>query len=200
MARIAVDVVVLPEADVSERAIRANAALATAGQGEIVLGEGGGLPHVSLCMGCLDERDLTAVEVVVRAIAAGKRLTGLRITQTYVCKNAQGRAVSCYAVERTRELQTLHETVMRRLGPMLTYDVAAEMLSGGGRIAETTLEWIRTYPEQASFEKFLPHITLGYGAAVEDPGPPIASGPGRLAVCRLGNHCTCREVLVAVPL
>jgi len=117
-----------------------------------------------------------------------------------VRRNAQGQDISYYVVERTDKLQRLHQTVMRRLGSMLTYDVTARMLYGDEPIAPTTLEWIRTYPEQAGFEKFLPHITLGYGAVAEDPGLPMDCGPGRLAICRLGNHCTCREVLSAVPL
>ncbi len=200
MGQTAVDVAILPEAAVSDRAVSMNAALVAGGNREIMLGAGMCLPHISLCMGCLDEADVESAGAVVREIAARKLVSGLRITQTHVRKNAQGRDVSYYVVERTRELQKLHELVMLRMGPILSYDVSPEMLCGDGPIADTTLEWIRTYPEEASFEKFLPHITLGYGAVGNDTALPMDSGPGRLALCKLGNHCTCREVLAAAGL
>jgi hypothetical protein len=67
-------------------------------------------------------------------------------------------------------------------------------------VAPSTLEWIRTYPQKSSYENFRPHITLGYGQVPPGLSFPIPFTAARLALCHLGNHCTCREMLAAAPV
>lgn len=43
-------------------------------------------------------------------------------------------------------------------------------------------------------EDFLPHITLGKGTLDAKAGETSFTA-SRLALCHLGNHCTCRKVL-----
>jgi hypothetical protein len=69
-----------------------------------------------------------------------------------------------------------------------------------GVVAETTLDWIRTYPRKAGYERFDPHITIGYGQGPSDLSLPIPFTASQLALCHLGNHCTCRKVLAGVSL
>jgi hypothetical protein len=69
----------------------------------------------------------------------------------------------------------------------------------GGRPVESTLQWIRDYPENSSFENFFPHITIGYGQ-MENISSPIEFTASALALCHLGNHCTCRDVLISIDL
>jgi hypothetical protein len=110
-----------------------------------------------------------------------------------------GQKVSSFAIKKTNDLQALHEAVMRDVGPLLSYDVDATMIYDGVA-AETTLEWIRDYAEKAAYDHFFPHITLGYGQASTAMTFPIPFPAMRLALCHLGNHCTCRKVLTAVAL
>jgi hypothetical protein len=63
-------------------------------------------------------------------------------------------------------------------------------------VTESTLAWIRDYREKSSFERFFPHITLGYGRLADFPFPARFTAP-RLALCHLGNHCTCRRILAS---
>jgi hypothetical protein len=73
--------------------------------------------------------------------------------------------------------------------------------------SESTLAWIKNYPEKSSFEKFFPHITIGYGE-INDYSfgfpqggvPPIEFAVSKLALCHLGNHCTCRKILASAEL
>jgi hypothetical protein len=73
------------------------------------------------------------------------------------------------------------------------------MIYGSEKVAETTLLWIKNYREKSSFEMFSPHITIGYGQ-VGTPAGPIEFRASKLALCHLGNHCTCRKVLVSVGI
>ncbi len=88
---------------------------------------------------------------------------------------------------------------MTKLQLLLTSDVTAKMIYPSGDISETTLQWIKNYRQKAAFENFSPHITLGYGE-IEDLEFPKELKASTLALCHLGNHCTCREVLVSFEL
>ena len=66
MAKIAVDVVLLPSETIINRAIEANKQLLKQGIGEIVLNKEHYLPHISLAMGCIDERHITDIDTQSR--------------------------------------------------------------------------------------------------------------------------------------
>jgi hypothetical protein len=105
--------------------------------------------------------------------------------------------VSIWLIAKTQPLQQLHERVSARMARFFTYDPAESTLFGPGPIAATTLTWIRDFPRKSSFSFFWPHITLGYGDASSLQNPVVFTA-ARLAICHLGNHCTCRKVLASV--
>ncbi len=72
------------------------------------------------------------------------------------------------------------------------------MIYGDQDVAASTLAWIRHYREKAAFAAFFPHITIGYGQVQEPMTFPMPFVASQLAVCHLGNHCTCRNVLATV--
>jgi hypothetical protein len=102
-------------------------------------------------------------------------------------------------VEKNARLQLLHETVLAELQPFLAPDVTADVIYGRGQVAESTLDWIKNYREKSSFENFFPHITIGYGQMKDLPSP-IRFAASKLALCHLGNHCTCRKIIVSINL
>jgi len=199
MSKIAVDVVLLPEETMADRTIKANRELVDKFGEKIVLDKDKCLPHISLAMGCIEDEDIYAVGEVLKKIAEGAALGELVVVGIDVSKNSLGEKVSVFDVERKEQLQRLHNEVMKNVRPYFSYDVSSEMIYGGGEVAETTLMWIKNYPEKSSFANFSPHITIGYG---ESGGMmfPIEFTASSLALCHLGNHCTCCEVLVTVEM
>jgi len=199
MSKIAVDVVLLPEGAMAERTIEANRELVDKFGEKIVLDKEKCLPHISLAMGCIEEKDIDAFGEILGETAEEAALEELVVVGIEVSENLLGEKVSVFEVERTEQLERFHYEVMEKVRPYFSYDVSGEMIYCGGEVAETTLEWIENYPEKSSFENFSPHITIGYG---ESGGMafPIEFTASRLALCHLGNHCTCREVLVSVEL
>ncbi len=196
MSKITVDVVLLPCDEMMYKTIQANAELVEKFGSEIVLNKTDCLPHISLAMGCIDERNISHIEKVLELIAGENPLGKLKIPGIRTSANAKGEIVSVFEIEKTKRLQTLHEKVMKKVKPYFSYDVTEDMIYNK-KATETTLLWIKNYPEKASFANFLPHVTLGYGEIQNGPFPTefIAT---RLALCHLGNHCTCRKILVSI--
>ena len=199
MGKLAVDVVLLPDEAMMQKVIAANKKLVEKFDSEIVLDKDGCLPHISLAMGVLEEGDVGTVEGILRSVAEQTSLGKLEAVGVRTSVNAKGQKVSVFEVKKTRQLQQLHEQIMVRLASSFDHNVTSEMLYGAGEVAESTLTWIADYPDKASFENFFPHITVGFGEA-EGQGFPLEFSVSRLALCQLGNHCTCRKVLVAVDM
>jgi 2'-5' RNA ligase len=199
MNKIAVDVVLLPSDEMTDKAIRANAELVEKFGSEIVLSKDNCLPHISLAMGCIDERDIPHIEKVLELIVGESPLGNLTISNIRTSTNSRGEIASVFEIEKTKKLQLLHEKVMKKLKPYFSYDVSEDMIYDE-EAAETSLLWIKNYPEKASFENFLPHITIGYGQIENVPSFPIEFTVSRLALCHLGNHCTCRKILASIDL
>ena len=196
MSRIAVDVVLLPPDEIMDRAIRANAELVEKFGKKIILNKENCLPHISLAMGCISESDISSIEQTLRLIANASPLGDLMVTGTQTSTNAKGEKVSVFEIDRTKELQALHETVMKKLAPYFTHDVTGDMIYGDEDVAESTLLWIQNYPQKASFANFFPHVTIGYGQ-IDQQMSAVMFRASKLALCHLGNHCTCRRVLAS---
>jgi hypothetical protein len=166
-------------------------------------------------MGCTDEKNIADIRKVLQTIAKGSRFAGakqysleqLSVIDIHVETNSAGEKVSVLRIEKTEALQSLHEEVMRSLVPYLSYDVRADMVFSPPEAGESTVLWIKHYPEKASFENFFPHITIGYGelndysfGSREAVSLPTKFTASKLALCHLGNHCTCRKILASAEL
>ena len=233
MAKIAVDAVLLPSDEMMDKAIEANRELLKQCAGfppilarpsrdkqggvpdKIVLDKENCLPHISLAMGCIDEEIVADIEKVLQTIAKGPRFAGtkqysleqLSVIDIHVGTNSAGEKVSVFRIERTKRLQLLHEEIMLRLAPYFSYDVTADMIFSPPKAGESTLLWIKNYPDKSSFENFFPHITIGYGeisdysfGSRKAGSLPIKFTASKLALCHLGNHCTCRRILASAEL
>ena len=199
MDRKAIDVVLLPDEPMTDKAVDTNKELVKKGSRKIILNKQTCLPHISLAMGCIDERALPEIEKILKEIARQTALTGLRVVGIQTSTNSVGEKVSVFEVEKVKELQLLHEEVMERLTGFLSPDVSKETLYDPAEVGQSTLLWIKKYREKSSFENFFPHITIGYGE-IENGPFPIRFGASKLAMCHLGSHCTCREILASIKL
>ncbi len=196
MPKIAVDIVLLPSEEVAKTAIEANRELLKQWPDKIVLDREACLPHVSLAMGCIDSSDIAPIKRILEELATRSNPGALVSLGVHAGTNAAGEKVSVLALERTEALQRLHEHIMHELEPYCSHDARAEMVLSPPEAGESTVRWIREYPEKSSFGRFFPHITLGYGQ-LDDFVFPAEFTPIRLALCHLGNHCTCRKILAS---
>ncbi len=199
MTKIAVDAVLLPSKAMMDKAIEANRELPEESANKIVLNKENCLPHISLAMGCIDEKDICEIEKILQTIAKQCHLPQLKVVAMHVGTNSVGEKVSVFQIENTETLQSLHEEVMQKLTPYFKYDVTVDMVLSPPKAEPSTLLWIRNYRTKASFENFFPHITIGYGQ-IASLFSPIKFSASKLALCHLGNNCTCRKVLISAEL
>ena len=199
MAKIAVDAVLLPSDTMASRAVEANKKLLKQAGSKIVLDKKNCLPHISLAMGCIEEKDIIDIEKILDAIGKRYCVQELKVIGIRVGTNSVGEKVSVFQIEKTDILQSLHEEVMWGLIPYFKYEITSDMVFSPPRAGKSTLLWIRDYAEKASFENFLPHITIGYGE-MDKFSFPMKFTASRLALCHLGNHCTCRKILASTEL
>ncbi|MBN2188461.1 MAG: 2'-5' RNA ligase family protein [Chitinispirillaceae bacterium] len=196
MKRLAVDVVLLPPPRMTELAIAVNRGLARRYGKEIVFNRKNCLPHLSLCMGVLDEKKIPAVADILERIGKGSPPLRLTVTGLPAHTDSEGLSVSHFEIRKTASLQRLHETVMNKTAPFLTRKTTSAMLAPPPPYSRGTFAWIKNYPEESAYGNFRPHITVGFGEA-EIRGLPFRFTASRLALCHLGNHCTCRKMLAS---
>jgi 2'-5' RNA ligase len=125
MSMKAVNIVLLPDEAAMEVAIRANAELVSRFGEEIILNKTDCLPHISLAMGCVDDANISTIKGILQKIAAGHCLWRLRVIGVYTSVDSEGEKVSVFVVEKTTELQRLHEEIMASLEPYLSSEVSS---------------------------------------------------------------------------
>lgn len=199
MSKIAIDIVLLPSESMTEKAIEVNQKLLQRYCDKIILNKINCFPHTSLCMGVIDENNIPVISKIIEKL--GKQFSVLNLTATdlQVETIPTGDKVADFKIQSTKELQLLHESTMKELSQFLTYNPAADMLFTPPAIEEVTFYWIKNYPNKSSFDKYRPHITLGFGE-MTDIKLPIQFTSSKLALCQLGNYCTCRKILVSTEL
>jgi len=139
-------------------------------------------------MGCMDDNDLAKIGKILKQIAEKNKTLSLKTLSGPTDK-------ACFEIYNNSFLKLLHETVMNELEPYLTYDVDKTMINkSGGKINALTIDYIKHFRAESAFDKFTPHITLGSGEASLDI-PEIHFKASKIALCHLGNFCTCRKIL-----
>lgn len=184
---VAIDIAILPPPDVSARAITLSAAL-PAGESQGLLLGGDRLPHITLTQQFVPSGSLDALLVEVDRVLIGRAPLRLRVTG-----GGKGSGSVWMAMERTPELVSLHEELLRATEPFAVPDGDAAAFCGEDA-RDRDLRWVRGFRRKSSFDRFTPHITLGHASeppAVE-AGDFVAT---TIAVCHLGRFCTCRRII-----
>jgi hypothetical protein len=192
VSKKAVDIVLLPETAITELTITLNAELVERFGSEIVLSKKSFLPHISLAMGCIDSGEISRVSKLLKPTVETipKRLNLVGIEKT---TNFAGKVVSVLKVESSQQIKELHEKTCDIVRPFFTLDATEDMIAGG-QASVSTLEWIKNYFDKSANANYSPHITIGYGELTDRPLPRDFA-VSCLAICHLGDHCTCAKIL-----
>ena len=101
MAQVAVDIVLLPDEAMTNRAIEINRQLITSGRPELVLSREDHLPHISLAMGCIDEAEMPSIRKRLEDVARQTTVKALQIVGVTSSVNSRGETTCLLEVERT---------------------------------------------------------------------------------------------------
>ncbi len=198
MKRLAIDVVLLPPDPVMDMALAWNRTLLKNGSQIIVLDKNHRIPHVSIVMGCLSIENLERAISVLKAVSASHRAMKLDVSRIKTATTASG-TVTSFDIEPSHELLRLHESIVTSFSPLLTQDTTEADLNDLPPIEASALEWINNYISDHCYNRFWPHITLGFGDSPNNL-TPFTFEASRLAICHLGNYCTCTKILTETVL
>jgi 2'-5' RNA ligase len=188
----AIDIAILPPADVSARAIALSAALPADESQGLLLGADY-LPHITLTQQFVLSESLDALLAQIDGVLHDHAPLHLHVTG-----GGKGSNSVWMSIERSTELVSLHEQLLQVAEPfeVTTGDASAFF---GDDARDRDVRWVREFRRQSSFDRFTPHITLGH--ASEPPViEPMAFVATTVAVCHLGRFCTCRRIVRAWDL
>ena len=200
MGKIAIDIVLLPPDDIMNLSIKINSEMINKFEPEQILNKETCMPHATVLMGVVDENNLGKIYSILGEVAKKFFALDLTITKDYDSGRPNGdRGSTCFEIEKTKELMNLQEELVERCKPFLSYDGTIEMLFNPPEVNELSLHWLNGFLQNSVGERYTPHITLGLGD-VKGVDYPIKFRSSRLAVCHLGNFCTCRKIFGEVAL
>lgn len=192
---IAIDIAILPPADVSARAIALSAALPADESQGLRLGVDR-LPHITLTQQFVPSESLDPLLAQIDRLVRNFEPVPLRVTGGG--KGSSGLSSVWMTIERTPALANLHAQLLQAAEPfeVTTGDAAAVF---GGDARDRDVRWVRAFRRESSFDRFTPHITLGH--ASEPPTvEPMEFVATTIAVCHLGRFCACRKIFRAWDL
>lgn len=193
--KIAIDVVLIPPDDIIQYAVDINKTFPETRAENYVLDAETCIPHVTLLMGLITREQVSEVGRKLGELA--KKFSAPALTITHVKSSARpdGKVLSGLEIEKTPELQKLHETICDEMASIFTYEgVTKEMFFTPPPMNEVPMSWVRGFAKTSVREKYKPHITLGVGGPKQEV-TPVQFTASKLALCHLGNYCTCRDVL-----
>ncbi|MBT0732876.1 2'-5' RNA ligase family protein [Methanoculleus bourgensis] len=199
---VAIDVVILPPGPIMDMAIGANRILlAGTPGGGIRLERGDCLPHISVAMFPARREDIPEITAKVDRIA--RRCSPMALTIDTIAKHRvrTGETVSVFHIPRPEILQLFHKTVMNAVKSYTASPAGPEMFAG--EASADSIDCLLRFPKTSAYERYSPHITLGFGDLPElIPGIdfPVRFEATKAAICRLGNHCTCRGIIAGFDL
>jgi 2'-5' RNA ligase len=191
-AALAIDIAILPPADVSQRAIELSAQLPRDHSEGLLLGPEY-LPHITLLQQFVAATDVPALLDLIGLSTPAFSTMPLR-----VAGGAMGSRSVWMDVEPTPALVDLHRHILDVSAPFEAH-VGDHQAFFGGDARDRDVQWVTGYRRASSGIRFRPHITLGHAArppAIE----PFTFEAGTIAACHLGRFCSCRRVLRAWSL
>ncbi|WP_048148937.1 2'-5' RNA ligase family protein [Methanolacinia paynteri] len=197
----AVDIALIPERETLDFFIGLNRRLIEkTGDDSIRLGDSACLPHISLAMGRVHASCIEDIKEIL-SVVSGFLPYNAAYKDYAVVAGSNGDQISGLDIVRDDMIAGLQEIVAGILGEFSSHGMTPECFSGdASAITDFSLDYSENYLARQTGDSFSPHITIGNGniRKVEDIQPPANFSCDRIAICRLGNHCTCAELLESI--
>ncbi len=196
---IAVDIALLPDEELTKRCFDENARLLAQQEGPHRFDSEQCIPHLTLTMGIIRRESLSVLQGRLTEFTRhdAPLLHARLVSRALVPAN--GNSVTEYVIDHTPELDALHGRAHDIMSDLIVDEATLDALLQPPESEPITLEWIKYFRSKHSGDAYSPHITLGLGALPRDDESLPFHGSS-IALCHLGNYCTCRKVLSSVDL
>ena len=115
------------------------------------------LPHITLVQQFVRRANLPALLQRIDSIVGATAALTLRVLAV-----GSHQSTAFFLLQRTPDLQRLHATLMDAVKPWEESEGAVESFYSEGEPArDADVEWVKRYRTHASYDNFVPHITLG---------------------------------------
>jgi len=193
--KIAIGVVLIPPDEIIKLAIDINKTFTETVAENFVLDFKTCIPHVTLLMGLVDREQLLEVERRLSILIENFSALNLKIIGLHSSERSDNKVVSGFVIEKTAELQKIHEVILAEMSSIFTYDnVQSEMFFSPPSVNEVPMFWVKGFAKTSVRENYNPHITLGIGRPKQEINH-LEFTASKLALCHFGNYCTCRDIL-----
>src|SRR3989338_2430371 len=115
--KIAIDVVLLPPEEIMDLCVGINQKAAQKGLAHFILGKEDYIPHISLAVGCIEEKNIKRIQQLLRETASSNPSMQLQILEFFSVTSSSGKKVFALRIGKNNPIQSLHETLMRVLKP-----------------------------------------------------------------------------------
>lgn len=186
----AVDIVLLPPAEITHHIIALNQSLVGPDCDQLRLDMAGLLPHISLAMGIVAVAERDALIERLQQTIAKRAEPGVALKGLHVRERASKPTIASIVLDNASSVQQLHEHMLTHVLPKPAAKATAQHFSQRETVGASSVNYVASFRKQFSRASFWPHITLGYGI----PSATLEAQEVRgykLALVQLGNHCTC---------
>lgn len=192
--------ILIPPDDIIQLVIDINKTFTEAATENYILDAKTCIPHISLLMGLMTRKQVPEVSRRLQILAENFSALKLKITSVKTPARPDGKVLSVLEIEKTPELQKLHETILDEINSVFTYEgVDKEMFYTPPPVNKVPMSWVQGFVQTSVRENYKPHITLGVGEPRQKI-TPVHFTASQLALCHLGNHNTCRDILWSASL
>lgn len=195
MSKIAIDIALIPPDDIMDICVDL-CQKHPDNSGNLGLNKTNNLPHISLFMGMVEQTQLEEFYKTTERIIkdAEPILTSITRTASITDKD---KIHYYFEIKNTSKLFDLHKKLVENLKEYYPEKTNENIYFSkpDEKIDEKTFFWVDNYITGSSLEKFWPHITLKGCTNPIYTNTPKEFKIDRLAICHLGNHCTCQKIL-----
>lgn len=158
------------------------------------------VPHITLLMGLIERDQLPEIADKLDGIVSNFSLLNLQIIDYKISERPDGKIASSLVFEKTAELQKIHEAIIEGMSSFFSYDnPKKEMFFSPPSVNELPISWVLGFAKNKVRENYSPHMSLGIGKT-NSLSLPIQFKASKIALCHLGNYCTCRDILWSADL
>lgn len=195
----AVDIILMPAPEIMNKALKINRMLTDfSGNKTIVLNEKNCIPHISLAMGTFNIAYLEEFYGELRSIGKKYLPYQAKYKGLAAVKTSENAVVSGIDIIKDECIIELQEDIKNLLLSYNSGEVTSDMVyPDDKKITDFTLNYSSDYLKNSTEDNFSPHITLGYGDVYDLKNIPVIPSSfecTEIAICHLGNHCTCKKI------